>query len=325
VLIQPDCIPCIIKMGLSVARRIIADGEAGIMPFTREIASHTAAAARNPALIPIEVIADVWTALTDLTGEADLLKGVNVEQNRVALRLCDAIRDDLPQGADRLVEAVRLAIAANSLDVMKDAVASPEEALNGQAKAMFDSRRMEEFETRLARARKIVYFSDNCGEIVFDRLLIETIRELYDGDITPWRGKPPCSTTRRAPRSAPWASIWSCRSWVTAVRGPLPGTILARVSPEVRSLVREADLVISKGGGNHDALGEEAEIRGKVTFLFQAKCYPYWSGTGRRLTGSSSSTADSISKSSALFVDSSSPGYPRLKRRGWSIFDLEME
>jgi damage-control phosphatase, subfamily I len=59
------------------------------------------------------------------------------------------------------------------------------------------------------------------------------------------------------------------------VEGPLPGTILSRCSEELRSLVREADMVISKGGGNFDTLDEEKTLPYNTFFLLMCKCVPY--------------------------------------------------
>jgi hypothetical protein len=55
----------------------------------------------------------------------------------------------------------------------------------------------------------------------------------------------------------------------------LPGTFLNRVNSESKTLIERSDLVISKGGGNYDSLTEEESLKGKVSFLFLAKCYPY--------------------------------------------------
>jgi uncharacterized protein with ATP-grasp and redox domains len=56
---------------------------------------------------------------------------------------------------------------------------------------------------------------------------------------------------------------------------PLPGTYLKRTNSELKRLIERADLVISKGGGNYDSLTEEERLKGKTSFLFLAKCYPY--------------------------------------------------
>jgi len=56
---------------------------------------------------------------------------------------------------------------------------------------------------------------------------------------------------------------------------PIPGTYLKRIDSESKTLIERSDLVISKGGGNYDSLTEEEGLKGKVSFLFLAKCYPY--------------------------------------------------
>ena len=60
------------------------------------------------------------------------------------------------------------------------------------------------------------------------------------------------------------------------IDGPLPGTILKRCSKEVRELVGRADMIVSKGGGNFDTLGEEKKnLKKNITFMLMCKCIPY--------------------------------------------------
>ena len=42
---------------------------------------------------------------------------------------------------------------------------------------------VEGLKERLRNARRLVYLGDSCGEIVFDKLLIELIRETYDPEV----------------------------------------------------------------------------------------------------------------------------------------------
>ena len=60
------------------------------------------------------------------------------------------------------------------------------------------------------------------------------------------------------------------------IDGPYPGTRLKRCSREVQDLINDADLIISKGGGNFDSFGEEGEaFTQKTIFLLLSKCRPY--------------------------------------------------
>jgi uncharacterized protein with ATP-grasp and redox domains len=64
---------------------------------------------------------------------------------------------------------------------------------------------------------------------------------------------------------------------------PFPGTIISKLSPEVKKSVEESELVISKGVGNYDSLTEETQLRGKISFLFHGKCLPSCAPSGHPL------------------------------------------
>lgn len=122
---------------------------------------------------------------------------------------------------------------------------------------------------------RIVYLGDNCGEIVFDRIVIETIRDMLGKEIVfVTRTLPVMNDATLADARA--VGLDQVAELVeNGIAEPLAGTMLAKVSPEVRTLIDDADLVILKGGGNYDCMTEEVSIRGRASFLFQAKCHPF--------------------------------------------------
>lgn len=129
-------------------------------------------------------------------------------------------------------------------------------------------------EERVRHAARVVYFTDNCGEIVFDRLLLETITRISKLEVT--------AVTRSLPvlndATVEDAKVVGLYGVVPVIENgisvPLPATMLAWTSPEVRGLVEKADLVIAKGGANYECLSEDESLAGRVTFLFQGKCLP---------------------------------------------------
>ncbi len=61
-----------------------------------------------------------------------------------------------------------------------------------------------------------------------------------------------------------------------SIEGPFPGTRVSGCSPKIQDIFKQANLVISKGGGNFDSLGEDkTRYRQKISFLFLSKCYLY--------------------------------------------------
>jgi uncharacterized protein with ATP-grasp and redox domains len=139
---------------------------------------------------------------------------------------------------------------------------------------------VEVFRDRVARAERIVYFGDNCGEIVFDRLLLEVIEVAAAVQVT--------FVTREVPVVNDATMVDALAVGLDAVAvlvgngisEPLPGTDLSKVSARVRDLVEEADLVISKGGANYEMLDHEPGLAGKTTFVLFGKCVPLCGSRG---------------------------------------------
>jgi uncharacterized protein with ATP-grasp and redox domains len=274
-LIWPDCIPCILRMSLEVARPTIKD-ESHLRRLMREVSKLKPLRGEDWEVTPPEVIRDVWLKVNEISGEADPLKALKAEQNRRALQIYPLAKELVLKNHDPFPEAVKLAVAGNSMDAMGDVRKEPaQEVMDRLSKFVIRPEALEGLRERLGKARRLVYLGDNCGEIVFDRLFIEFLRQTYDLEVT--------FVTRSLPvlndatlQDALAVGIDNVAEVVeSGIREPLCGIMLKKVSPEVRALIEGADLVISKGGGNHDTLTEEENLKGKVSFLLQVKCHPY--------------------------------------------------
>ncbi|OGQ14062.1 MAG: hypothetical protein A2026_20225 [Deltaproteobacteria bacterium RBG_19FT_COMBO_46_12] len=273
--IWPDCIPCILKMSLGVARVVMKDEEQ-VRRFMEEVLELKYFDGDNWKVTSPEVIKDVWLKMIKFTGEADPLKEIKNEQNKRALAIYPTAKQLVLKSQDPLLEAIRFAIAANSIDAMTDVKGGgPEEVIKKWYKLEIDSKNFNGLKERVRKARSVVYLGDNCGEIVFDRLLIEVLLKIHHPEVT--------FITRTLPimNDATLQDVLSIGIGEIAqvvengVREPLPGTFLKGINSELKTLIEKSDLVISKGGGNYDSLTEEEKIKGKTSFLLLAKCYPY--------------------------------------------------
>ena len=109
-----------------------------------------------------------------------------------------------------------------------------------------------------------------------DRLLIETIQARCDTEITFVVRSLPTLNDVTLKDSGQTGMDDLVRVLENGTDGPLPGTLLDRCSKEVNHLFQEADLVISKGGGNFDTLDELPKKRkGNISYLLLSKCRPY--------------------------------------------------
>jgi len=273
-LMQGDyCIPCILKMSVEIIRGVTRD-EKQVRKFMSDILKMKALRWEPVRVTASEVVCDIWRRMQQFSSMEDPLKCMKSEQNRKALHIYPFVKEMLHESSDPILEASKFAIAGNSIDALLDA----KRGMDSKILKLLSSINKEDVDVmkeRLKSAERVVYFTDNCGEIVFDRLLIETIREVYGCTVT--------VVTRNLPilNDATLEDVLSIGLDETisvmhnGINEPLPGTILSKVSSEVRRMVDQADLLISKGGANYETLTEEKEIVGKTTYLFQAKCYPY--------------------------------------------------
>jgi len=274
--IQPECIPCILTMSITAIRKLgIDDGAAkGLYGRILDIPSLRG---RSWDVTSPEVLEGVMHLMMDATGTVDPFHEIKALQNRRIAEIVPFLRNILKEAPDPLHTAVKLAILGNTIDLMMgDRPTDIENSVAEKLKAPVSETAYQEFRRRLRECRSLVYLGDNAGEIVFDRLLMETIRELHAPDIVfIVRSMPTLNdATLNEARSVGIHEVATIVE--NGIEGPCPGTVLRRCSQEVMGLINHADMIISKGGGNFDALEEETgAVRDKITFMLLSKCTPY--------------------------------------------------
>lgn len=271
----PDCVPCILKMSVDIARSIFKDEE-DIKVFFERVMSLRYFKENNWNITPPEIIKEIWQIMEHSTGIKDILSEKKRIQNEIAMNIYPYAKTIIKEGNDPFAEALKWSISGNFIDIMAGineiAVDDVLAKLNG---IKLNAISIEGLKKRIGKARIIVYLCDNCGEIVFDRLLGELLKEYFQVEII--------FVVRSVPilndvtlDDAIYVGLNTVGEIVeNGIDEPLPGMILNMTSDHVRRLLDKADLIISKGGGNFDTLSGEGSLRGKVSFLLQAKCQPY--------------------------------------------------
>jgi uncharacterized protein with ATP-grasp and redox domains len=264
-------------MSLGIARVAIKD-EDEVKRFMKEVLSLKYFNNENWEVTSPEVIKEIWLRVIEFTGKPDPMREIKDEQNDKALAIYPIAKEMVFKNKDPLLAAIKLAITGNSIDAMTDVRGeAPEKIVEKWHQLEIDNKNLEFLKERLEKTRRLTYLGDNCGEIVFDRLLMEVLLERYHMEIT--------FVTRTLPvmndatlEDAHSVGIGKVvKILENGVQVPIPGTYLNEISFETKTLIERSDLVISKGGGNYDSLTEEERLKGKISFLLVGKCYPYCS------------------------------------------------
>lgn len=274
--IQPDCIPCILTMSINAIRNLgIEQGAA--RELLGRILDIPSLRGRSWEMNSPEVLEGVMHLITEATGKEDPFREIKTLQNKRILEIVPFLKGVLKEASDPLHTAVKLAILGNTIDLMMgNRPTDIENSIAERLKMPVPETAYQEFRTRLRECRSLVYLGDNAGEIVLDRLLMEAIRASHDVDITFIVRSVPAlnDATLSEARSVGIHEVATVLE--NGIEGPCPGTVLPRCSDEVKALIQRADMIISKGGGNFDALEEETgPVRNKITFMLLSKCVPY--------------------------------------------------
>jgi len=124
------------------------------------------------------------------------------------------------------------------------------------------------FKEDLKQAKTLVYLTDNCGEIVLDKIFIRFIQKAYPKlQITVIvRGE--CvinDATIEDAKEVGLTEVVRCIGNGNAA----PGTVFKRLSEEARHTLESADMIISKGQGNFESMYGEGF---NPYYIFLCKC-----------------------------------------------------
>ena len=124
------------------------------------------------------------------------------------------------------------------------------------------------FQRDLEQAETLVYLTDNCGEIVLDKILIQFIQELYPQiKITVIvRGKSILNdATMEDAKEIGLTKLVRCIGNGTGA----PGTVFKNLSDDAKQALTDADVIISKGQGNFESMVGEGF---NPYYIFLCKC-----------------------------------------------------
>ena len=191
--------------------------------------------------------------------------------NQVMLNHEEQVKSKLAQSDDPIKTGIQYAMIGNYIDFGARISVNEEqltELLNDSDRFVIDEKQYGELTDDLESAHKMVYLTDKCGEIVMDKLLIREIKKKYpDLKVTVLvRGEEVINDATLED---------AAQVGLTEIAEVLPngsdiaGTWLEEISEEAKSVLEEADVIISKGQGNFETL---RKCGMNIYYIFLCKC-----------------------------------------------------
>jgi len=255
-----DCLPCFMSQALRAGRMATNDEKK-----IKELLDDVGCMIKDIPMesTPPETGDLIYQKVREITGVEDPYEKIKESNITEALILYPNLKNLVNNSDNKLLTAIRIAIAGNIIDLgvgKEFNILEDVEKILNQEFAIFD---FEEFTYQLNNAKSILYLGDNAGESVFDKILIEELN------------KPVTYVVRDVPVINDVTFEDAIRSGLDDVAeiissgSSAPGTILNLCNEAFLEKFNNADMIISKGQGNYEGL---SNVKRSVFFLLKAKC-----------------------------------------------------
>jgi uncharacterized protein with ATP-grasp and redox domains len=273
----PECIPCAINQALRTARLAGVD-EATMMKALKRAVEALAEEdmTRPPAVLATRAI----LASGEVYDQDDPYREEKIRTTQEALHLCEEIRPRVAaemEGMDpvaRLSYAAKLAAAGNIIDFGIGQPFDIEATLKDTLENGFAVDHSDRLYDALRGDGSFLLISDNAGEIVFDRFLLDEILGMGKRVLVSVRSRGILNDAVREDVVA--AGIGEPVEIVETGTGSL-GLMLDEASDEFRRVFDGAGVVLSKGQANYETLND---VGRSMFYILRIKCPVIGDGMG---------------------------------------------
>ena len=235
---------------------------------------HLIAGMYGDEAVPSIIGAERDRLLHKITGCSDPYSELKKQANQAALEVLpsfEALVAAHPD-AERLRKAALIACLGNIIEYdVPGHSAEVDVVLENIEDEVFTIDDIDPFKELLGSDVKLLYLTDNAGEIAFDRLLVRELRRLGCRVTVAVKGGP--SLNDALMEDAEAVGMVGEADHVIATGTDAVGVNLSEVSREFLDVYRSADVILAKGMANWETL-TEYKSPCPTLFLFRAKCEP---------------------------------------------------
>lgn len=213
-----------------------------------------------------EITSNILKKLMRESDISDPYEKEKKDSNREMLECYDEFKQMITNSENPFDTALRLSIAGNIIDFGPDHKFDIHETIAKVMSSDFSVNDSAQLQDAIKNAKTILYLGDNCGEVVLDKLFLETIN--HPNVVFAVRNSAVLNDVTL--KEATEVGIPQVARLISN-GDDTPSTLLHRVSPEFKAVYDSANLIISKGMGNFEGLMNEKDPR--LFYLLMIKCH----------------------------------------------------
>ena len=265
--INETCEACLLKKHLN--RYPENTPEEKVKAYKAEILE---AIEKNKELSAPEVVVEIDKIYWKYFNQKDDYTEEKKHFNALMLTLEDYMTNESENAVDPLERAIQYAMTGNFIDfgAMKEVDENKlRRFISNLDNTKVNKTTLEELRCEIKSSKNMVYLTDNCGEIVTDKVLIKIMKKINpDMHVSAIvRGEPVFNDA--TVEDAIQVGLDSVADAVLGNGSGVAGTVITKVSKEALDALHKADFIIAKGQGNYESLGDCGL---NVYYVFMCKC-----------------------------------------------------
>lgn len=221
---------------------------------------------RGSDLLHPQIASAVHRKACEMVGNPDPFSGLKAEGNRQAMEVCRAVRGDLSTFHDFVLAS----IIGNTFDYgVKDHDVTTDFApfFRKEFALGLD---VDDTDEILKHCSRVVYLTDNCGEIVFDRLLVGFLKA-HGSHVTVAVRDGPILNDATMPDALALGFDKVADCLTTTGGGAEIGLDLEKMPDDLHKALDDCTIIIAKGMANFESL-HEYENMPPIAYLMCVKC-----------------------------------------------------
>ena len=179
--IKTECIPCLIRRIIFEAQECTQDRN--VQTKTVKNACRKLSELYDPDICSAEIATEIHRIAYETLGDPDPYLHLKKQSNKVAKSLVPRVEELIKKSDDPLKTSMICSIVGNMMDFgIAGGSATPdvlEKIFDKTYEKGLGFDDTKELKKLLAKSKHVLLFTDNCGEIVFDRILCRELKKSF--------------------------------------------------------------------------------------------------------------------------------------------------
>lgn len=278
--IHRECVPCLLKRIIFETEQSTENEElqTKVIKETCRILSEIYNSKECSATIATIAHKEVYRIL----GDRDPYKKLKQQSNNIAKTLLPQIESLIENSSTPLETSILCSIIGNTLDFGIEGSSSNPGILKESFNTLYEEglgySDIDIFKKLLIDSEHILFFTDNCGEIFFDKLLIKEIKKFnpYLSITVVVKGEPILSDATL--KDAYEAEIDKVTDELLTTGCFAVGLDFNCIPSKLREYIKTTDIIICKGMANYEVFSETNYK--PIVYLLKTKCNPIATSMG---------------------------------------------